>query len=66
MNKQLYKMPRSLKRYLTLQSTGDAHRDGVIRRAMISADKARQDFKNKRSSAQDLTDTIAEPTQTTV
>lgn len=44
-------LPRRIKRFLALQSTGDAHHDGEMRRLFIEAHKIHQGAQKKMLSA---------------
>jgi len=44
-------LPRQIKRMLTLQSSGDPHQDGIVRRAFIDAHATAKAVRQKRLSA---------------
>jgi hypothetical protein len=45
------KLPRRLKRMLTLTSSGDPHQDGIVRRLFIKAHEAAIQSRKKRLTA---------------
>ena len=57
------KFPRQIKRMLALQSTGDAHQDGVVRRAFIEAHSTALKVRSKRLSAKTNVDSTEETTE---
>jgi len=57
-------LPRSIKRMLTLQSSGDPHQDGIVRRAFIDAHRTAKLVRQKRLSAKTNVDQETETTET--
>jgi hypothetical protein len=57
-------LPRSIKRMLSLQSSGDPHQDGVVRRAFIEAHDTARKVRSKRLAAKTNVNVEEETTET--
>jgi hypothetical protein len=57
--------PRQFKRMLALQSSGDPHQDGIVRRAFIEAHETARKVRSKRLSAKTNVNTEEEIESTT-